>query len=214
MYKVKTPSFVPTLTKGMVWHLKGLEPQPTLYLTFDDGPIPKLTEWIIQLLDEYNAKGTFFCVGHNIHKYSTIHQELLVRGHSTGNHTYHHLNGWKTKQYTYLENVLKASEMDPTPLFRPPYGKITKRQLQALKKRYHIIMWDVITGDFDQKLSPQACAHKAIKAAEDGSILVFHDNQKAFPRIQYALPKVLDHYAKLNFQFKAITPKLLKGFGE
>ena len=210
MYKVKTPSIIPNLAKGYTWHLRGRSSQPTLYLTFDDGPIPEITEWVMNLLKEYNAKGTFFCVGNNILRYPEIHREILLKGHTTGNHTYHHLNGWKTKQYTYLNNVLQSSKLDPTSLFRPPYGKVTQRQASALRKRFSIIMWDVITGDFDQNLTGKECAAKAIKAAEDGSIIVFHDSKKAYPRLKYALPKVLDHFSKLGFQFSSIPLKQLQ----
>ncbi len=212
MYTTKTPAFIPAIAQGFTWNLKDQNEKPTLFLTFDDGPIPSITPWVLDLLDQFNAQGTFFCVGDNIRKHTDIHREILERGHTTGNHTFNHYNGWKTSHYSYLKNVIKSSEFDETRLFRPPYGKLTKKQASTLSKRFQLIMWDVLTGDFDQNLSPQLCAERTIKATESGSILVFHDSIKAEPRLKYALPKVLQHFAQLGFEFKAVPtqqPKII-----
>ncbi|MBT30964.1 MAG: polysaccharide deacetylase family protein [Thalassobius sp.] len=184
----------------------------TIYLTFDDGPIPEMTPGILDLLKTYNAKATFFCVGDNIRKHPEIYQRILKENHSTGNHTFNHLNGWKTPDNNYLENVglcnsiidKYAVNSNNSKLLRPPYGRIKQSQIKQLKDNYEIIMWDVLTGDFAASISPESCLNKAIKYTESGSIVVFHDNLKAKRNLDYALPKYLEHFTKAGYSFKGL----------
>lgn len=205
MYLAKTPKIAHLLYPRCIW--KGLvEPKrPTLYLTFDDGPIPHLTDWVLDELDVYEAKATFFCVGQNAEQYPHLVQSLLTRGHSIGNHTYNHLNGWKTNKKAYLENILEAEPFIKSDLFRPPYGRITAPQAFALrKKHYKIIMWDVLSGDFDATISSETCLSQVIKNVQNGSIVVFHDSLKAEKHLRYCLPKVLKYFAEKGFCFRAL----------
>ncbi|UZR92836.1 polysaccharide deacetylase family protein [Chondrinema litorale] len=184
----------------------------TIYLTFDDGPIPEMTPEILDLLKTYNAKATFFCVGDNIQKHPEIYQRILKEKHSTGNHTFNHLNGWNTPDTNYFENVnLCNSIIDKyavkdncSKLLRPPYGRIKQSQIKQLKAKYEIIMWDVLTGDFAASISPESCLNKAIKYTESGSIVVFHDNLKAKKNLDYALPRYLEHFTQAGYSFKGL----------
>jgi len=150
MYLSKTPAFVQSLFPNFIWKIPHSE--RTLYLTFDDGPIPNITEWVLDVLASHNAKATFFCVGENVQKHSTIFDRIKDEGHAVGNHTFHHKNGWKTDKIDYFHDVRKCAELVESDLFRPPYGKLTPKQAQFLQRHYKIIMWDILTGDFDQNL--------------------------------------------------------------
>lgn len=172
-----------------------------VYLTFDDGPIPEITPWILDLLAEKQVKATFFCVGDNVRKHPEIFERIKREGHAIGNHTYNHLKGWATADSTYLENVDKCQQLTQTNLFRPPYGRIKKSQLAALAKDYQIIMWDVLTGDYDPTISPETCLHNATAYVRKGSIIVFHDNIKAIPNVQYALGKTIDELISRGYLF-------------
>lgn len=202
---------------SLLWNIS--DSPGTIYLSFDDGPIPEVTPWVLSLLKDYHAKATFFCIGDNIRKNPAVFRQVQSEGHSIGNHTYHHLNGWSTAETTYLENVLLAEKTiqthqntDPCKLlsssqklFRPPYGKITPNQIRQLKKRgYNIVMWDVISMDFDKNTSADRCLKNVITHATEGSIIVFHDSMKAFPILKQVLPKVLEYYSGKNFKFKAL----------
>ena len=192
--------------------------EKTIYLTFDDGPIPEITPWVLSRLKEYNAKATFFCIGENILKNPSIFKHILNDGHSVGNHTYNHLNGWKTSSEAYIKNVLEAEKAIKTfpsfpglksgsrkELFRPPFGKITPAQIKKLKKlNYNIVMWDVISEDYDHNKKPQRCFEDVMKYSKPGSIVVFHDSVKAFSNLQVVLPEVLKYYSEKGFEFKAI----------
>jgi peptidoglycan/xylan/chitin deacetylase (PgdA/CDA1 family) len=195
--------------------------EKVLYLTFDDGPIPEVTEYVLDELDKYSAKATFFCVGDNVAKNSQVFKEIINRGHKIGNHTFNHLNGWKHETKSYLENISKGNEIilgNLTPenegaylsgtsskkLYRPPYGKIKKSQIKALTNTYEIVMWDVLTGDFDKNLSPEKCLHKAIKFTKNGSIIIFHDSLKALPNLQYALPGFLKYFKEAGYRFESL----------
>lgn len=191
-----------------------------IYLTFDDGPVPEVTLWVLQLLERYDARATFFCIGENIQKHPEIYRQLLIKGHSTGNHTFNHLNGWKTRTSTYIENILKAGEVmaqneaevtqetgakERPKLFRPPYGKITPAQGRQLKKLgFKIVMWETISRDYDQSISAEDCYHNVIRNSGTGSIVVFHDSIKASENMQLCLPRILEHYHRQGFKFKAI----------
>lgn len=204
MYLHKTPRMLQWLYPGMVWHGSRLD--PVVYFTFDDGPVPEYTEFILNTLKEYGAKGTFFCVGDNIRKYPAIYQKVLDEGHSTGNHTMHHVNGWQMNAPDYIREVRECQEeicrfKRHSVLFRPPYGRITRSQLTGLKD-YRIIMWDVLSGDFDVRLSPSKCLENTYKSVRNGSILVFHDNEKARDRLLYVLPRLLERLQVDGYSFR------------
>lgn len=177
-----------------------------IYLTFDDGPHPVATPFVLEQLKAYNAKATFFCIGKNVAEYPFIYEQIIDEGHSVGNHTYNHLNGWKTKDADYISNVASAKKIIDSNLFRPPYGRATKFQLNLLKNNYGLVpvMWSVLSGDFDLNLSKEKCSDNVIKKTKSGDIVVFHDSEKALERMQYALPLMLQHFTSKGFSFKAI----------
>ncbi|MFQ3579901.1 MAG: polysaccharide deacetylase family protein, partial [Bacteroidales bacterium] len=165
----------------------------SVYITFDDGPIPQTTPWILDVLDKYDAKSTFFCVGENVKKYPKLFEEIIRRGHSVGNHTYNHLNGWKTDTKKYLENIELCEKIFHSTLFRPPYGKIRKNAAKILTQKYRIVMWDVLTRDYDVNRSGEECFEVVKNKTQKGSIIVFHDSVKSIDSLKYALPKTLDY---------------------
>tara|TARA_A100000171_G_scaffold50821_1_gene63225 strand:- start:5 stop:625 length:621 start_codon:yes stop_codon:yes gene_type:complete len=202
----KTPIFARWLYPSLVW--KQTSNEKIIYLTFDDGPIPEVTPWVLKTLSEFEAKATFFCVGENINKHPDIFKEVLSKGHSVGNHTYHHVKGWETDNTEYLKDFLKCEEElqkygKGGRLFRPPYGKITSKQIKQLSSR-KIIMWDVLSGDFSKEISAETVLKKSIQYSKSGSIIVFHDSLKAFDSLQYALPRYLDHFQSKGFTFKPL----------
>lgn len=210
---VKIPFFVPFFFPKRRWHFSRTE--KTIYLTFDDGPIPEVTPWALNELKKHNAKATFFCIGKNIEENPGIFRQITQEGHTVGNHTYNHLNGWQTETSVYIENVEKSERQvtedgekvkNKELLFRPPYGKITGKQAKFLwKKGYQIVMWDVLSGDFDKTLSKEKCLENVLKNSGNGSIVIFHDSEKASKNLQYVLPKVLAHFSEKGFRFKAIA---------
>ena len=185
-----------------------------LYLTFDDGPHATATPFVLDELKKYNAKATFFCIGKNVAEHPGIYRRIIEEGHRVGNHTYNHLNGWKTKDEIYFQNVFEAAKYIDSDLFRPPYGRVTKFQAAVLqqsgkapaigKQAFKIIMWSLLSGDFDTKLSPAGCLQNIILHAKPGYIIVFHDSTKAWSRMSYTLPRVLEHYSKEGYIFKAL----------
>lgn len=199
MYQVKTPSVLKPLAKDLLWHVDSCD--NTLYLTFDDGPTPKVTDEVLRRLARYNAKATFFCLAKNVESHTTLYNEILSQGHLIGNHTFDHVDGWKTANFTYYRSVLKAASVFNSKLFRPPYGRITPAQVGALKQRFTIVMWDVLSADFDPETTPEQCLKNVIENAVSGSIVVFHDSVKAHKKMLYALEGALDHFSKKNFQF-------------
>ncbi|MBP1838389.1 polysaccharide deacetylase family protein [Formosa algae] len=202
---VKTPKFIKGIFPNYVWDMPLLDTK-TIYLTFDDGPNPEITPWVLKTLEAYQAKATFFCIGDNIRKYPDTFEATIAAGHAIGNHTFNHLKGWKTNTETYIENVEKAAQLMSSKLFRPPYGKIKNKQAKLLKQQgYHIIMWSIISFDWDKDLLEEDCLKHVIKHAEDGHIIVFHDSLKAAKNMQYALPKVLEYYSKKGYQFKSLS---------
>ena len=209
-YLKKIPGFVGKIFKDRVWKIDTDE--KVLYLTFDDGPHPQATSFVLNELKKVNAKATFFCIGKNVAAEQRIYQQLLDEGHSVGNHTHNHLNGWKTATDTYINNIREASQLIHSSLFRPPYGRIRKEQGRLLRRvnGFRIIMWDVLSGDFDQQLSPQKCLDHILQKTTKGSIIVFHDSQKALKNMQYALPGVLKHFSQSGFSFEAITDSALR----
>jgi len=202
MYLVKSPRLLKKLYPSLTWDKN--PGNPCIYLTFDDGPIPIVTPFVLNILQQYNAKATFFCIGDNVNKHPDVFEQVKNAGHAIGNHTYNHLNGWKTPAEIYLENTEKADELLHTSLFRPPYGRITRSQIKLLKSvkpEINIVMWDVLSGDFDINLSPEKCLNHVLKHTQSGSIVVFHDSLKAFDRLEYVLPKALEAWSKAGFEF-------------
>lgn len=181
--------------------------EKTLYLTFDDGPHPIATRFALDTLKVFNAKASFFCIGKNIVAQPELYGELQQAGHSIGNHTYQHLNGWKVSSQAYLSDIDKTQQLINGSIFRPPYGRMTRRQEQTLKSKYpglKVIMWDLLSGDFDTTVSPEKCWDNVRRFSRNGSIIVFHDSTKAFERMQYALPRTLEYFSKKGFQFRAL----------
>ncbi len=199
-----TPRWLQHWQAQYTWRMK--DTPKCIFLTFDDGPIPEVTPFVLKTLAEYGAKATFFCVGDNIQKHPDIYKSLIDAGHQVGNHTHNHLNGWKTEDTRYLQNVEACATCLPegTKLFRPPYGKIKKTQLQSLLPAYHIIMWDVLTYDFDAKLRPETCLQKTQKHTREGSIVVFHDSLKAEKNLRYVLPRYMAWAVGKGFTFSAL----------
>ncbi len=202
MYLVKTPQFVQKLLPNFTWRIPTRE--KVLYLTFDDGPIPQVTPWVLAQLQQYDAKATFFCVGENISKYPDLFGQVTQAGHSTGNHTYNHLNGWTSDNVPYFLNVRRCAHLLHSKLFRPPYGRLKLRQAEFLQQHYQIVMWDVLSGDFDSGLSAKQCLSNVLTNARRGSVVVFHDSQKARERLEFVLPRVLEHFSNKGFGFRRL----------
>ena len=210
---IKTPKIAKKIFSNYHWDIPNND--NSVYITFDDGPIPEVTPWVLSELEKYNAKATFFCIGENIQKHPNVFRQVLQQGHTVGNHTFNHLNGWNTSVRAYLENIQQCqqiiaehSQLDKnnTQLFRPPYGKIRPRQSRVLRKKgYQIIMWDVLSADYDVNLTKEKCLQNVIKNVQSGSIIVFHDSVKAFPRLKYVLPRVLEHLKENGFNFKTLS---------
>lgn len=177
----------------------------SIYLTFDDGPVPEITPSVLKILSDFNIKATFFCVGENIQKHTDVFNQILEQGHSVGNHTYNHINGWKTPKNEYIENILKSESFLHTKLFRPPYGKITPAEKKLLKKNYRIILWTILSGDFDAKTSKEQCLENVLKYTNEGAIVVFHDSIKSKEKLLYALPKFIEHFQAKGYNFEKIS---------
>lgn len=202
MYLAKTPKILKKTYPKYIWDFHSLT--TTLHLTFDDGPTPGVTNLVLDELKKYNAKATFFCIGKNVEQFPELFQRIIDEGHAVGNHTYSHINGWSVKTYTYLKDVVKCKAIFESTLFRPAYGKITRFQAKALMNTFEIIMWDVLSSDFDENCTPEKCLHNVLTHSKKGSIIVFHDSIKAEKNLIYTLPKVLEHFTQQGFQFKAI----------
>lgn len=189
---------------GGVWRLP-VEDEKVVYLTFDDGPIPEVTPWVLDVLDHYNIKATFFAVGENVKKYPELYKEVLNRGHEVGNHTYNHLQGLKTTSKGYIENVDKASEYIDSPLFRPPHGHLRFPQFFRLRSKYKIILWDVVTRDYSKVQSPDKVVENVKHYTRNGSIIVFHDSLKAEKNLKYALPESIEWLIEQGYSFRTIN---------
>ncbi|MCX3263880.1 polysaccharide deacetylase family protein [Pedobacter agri] len=217
MYLIKSPLLLKWYYPSLLWNKSRTE--KVIYLTFDDGPIPNVTDFVLKTLKAFNAKATFFCIGDNIVKHPEVYAHVINDGHAVGNHTFNHLKGWKTDDETYIENTLMCQQLTRTNLFRPPYGRIKKSQVRSLKSLVldqsksrlstsstglQIVMWDVLSGDFDINLSPEKCYQNVIKHTENGSIVVFHDSLKAFDRLEYTLPRALKYFSDKGFTFSSL----------
>lgn len=205
---IKTSWIVKKIFSRYTWDVSNVEKDKTVYLTFDDGPIPEITPWVLKELKKHQVHATFFCIGNNIEKNPEVFQTIISEGHTIGNHTYNHLNGWKTTTASYLSNVALCEESIKknsnyslkASLFRPPYGKIKASQSRRLRAMgYTIIMWDVLSADFDANVSQEQCLENVLSNIRPGSILVFHDSLKAFKNLEYALPKTLIYLKENNF---------------
>ena len=197
------PSWIQALFPRRAWQFSTQE--KILYLTFDDGPHEIITPAVLNMLDRFNAKATFFCIGDNVVRNPLVVENILQKGHALGNHTFHHLNGWKTSNEKYQEDVKRAAEVIPSNLFRPPYGRITQFQSKALLNNgYDLIMWSVLSADYDNRLSKEQCAKRVIDALFPGAILLFHDSEKAAVNMMYALEATLEYAVKNGYRFEKI----------
>ncbi len=205
----RTPFFLPWFYPGLVWRMPAL--QPNLYLTFDDGPIPGPTEFVLETLNRYKIHATFFCIGDNVQKHPELFQRVVHEGHAIGNHTFNHFNGWRTSTDEYIRNTEKfdaqVAVVSPgfrTTLFRPPYGRITQNQIRALPG-YRIIMWDVLTNDYSKSVTPERCLAHSLRAVRNGSIIVFHDSLKAEKNLRLALPRFIEFCLNRGFTFHLLN---------
>ena len=212
-YWIKTSALLKKIFSNYIWDIPNNE--NSVYLTFDDGPTPEITQWTLLQLKKYNAKATFFCIGNNVEKYPEIFNSVIQQGHAIGNHTFNHLNGWKTETETYIKNAKQCeirisnqqSEINnrKSKLFRPPYGKIKSKQAKKLMELgYKIIMWDVLSADFDSSITRKKCLNNVISNVQSGSIIVFHDSVKGFKNLEYVLPKTLEFLKQNGYKCEAI----------
>ena len=205
LYLVKTPWFIKKLYPTCTWEVKTNAKE--LYLTFDDGPQPGVTEFVLETLKVHDAKATFFCIGKNVRENRSLYSQILDEGHQVGNHTFHHLNGWNTNDDKYLRDIEEASSVIDSHLFRPPYGRITRFQLQQIQRagfQLRPIMWTVLSGDFDKNITEKQCYLNVIRNSHPGSIIVFHDNIKSFPRLKGTLPGILSYFKEKGYCFKSL----------
>lgn len=212
----RAPFFLPWLYPNLLWRIPTEKKE--LYLTFDDGPVPGPTDFVLEVLAKHSIKATFFCIGDNVHKHPDVFKKIVDQDHAVANHTFNHLKGWKTTTETYIDNTkrceqeLQAASSKPSlrlevnglRLFRPPYGRITRAQIKSLAD-YKIVMWDVLTNDYDRSKSPEACLKNSIQVTRPGSIIVFHDSLKAERNMSYVLPRYIDHFINQGYSFKTIS---------
>lgn len=212
MFIHKTNFLMRALYPNFIWRIPTQKKE--IFLTFDDGPIPEITDFVLAELSKYQAKATFFCIGENIEKHPNIFQKIVNDQHTIGNHTFNHLRGWDTEEKIYVDNFKKCEDeifrQIPNPksqipnLFRPPFGRIKRRQAKEILKSHEIIMWDVLTGDYEQSLSKDKILTKVLQNTEQGSIVLFHDSVKASKNMMYVLPRVLEYFSEREYIFKAL----------
>lgn len=206
----RVPFFLPWLFPSLVWKIQTTNKK--LYLTFDDGPVPGPTDFVLETLAKHSVQATFFCIGDNVRKHPEVFKRIIDQGHTVGNHTYNHLNGWKTPLDKYVSNVTQCDDelrdsklnLQGVKLFRPPYGKVTRSQIKSLAE-YRIIMWDVLTHDYDKSVSPKSCLANSIRVSRPGSVIVFHDSVKAERNLQYTLPRYIDHFLNQGYSFHVLS---------
>lgn len=203
MVSARTPYIIKKIYYSLIWDLNNGE--KNLYLTFDDGPTPGITLKALDILDAFNAKATFFCIGRNVERNPEIYIQILKRGHAAGNHTYSHLKGWKTENMEYYNDIELAGSLIKSSLFRPPYGKIKRTQLKYLRHFYNIIMWDLMSYDFSKSVTKEKCLSLVLNNARPGSIIVFHDSPKASEKMFYVLPKLIETYINLGYTFSTVN---------
>jgi peptidoglycan/xylan/chitin deacetylase (PgdA/CDA1 family) len=196
---VRPPHLFRRVYPGAVWRMPDAEKK--IYLTFDDGPAPGITHEVLSILSKYDVKATFFCVGENVRRHPVLFEQLLTSGHAVGNHTMHHLDGWKHAWFDYMRDVKECSSVFSSELFRPPYGHMRRSQFSTLARRYKVIMWDVLTYDFDKTYAKEHCLELALRYSREGSIVVFHDSEKAKERMLYALPRYVEEMKVRGFTF-------------
>ncbi len=196
------------LAKSFVWRIPNNKNK--IFLTFDDGPTKEITNSIIKIISDFDIKATFFCIGRNVDRLSDIYNKIIESGNVAGNHSYSHLNGWKVKYQEYINDVELSKNIINSNLFRPPYGKIRPKQLRALKSNFKIVMWDVLSGDYNYKQSPIDVYKNVVNNVKSGSIIVFHDSDKAKKNMLYALPKAIENLLKKGFVFDVIDYNKLK----
>jgi peptidoglycan/xylan/chitin deacetylase (PgdA/CDA1 family) len=199
--RIKPPKILRRLMPDLIWEIDDPE---GVFLTFDDGPTPGITEWILATLEKYEAKATFFVLGKNVEMYPDLYEKILAAGHRIGNHTYSHQKGWRMSLERYVEDVDFANDLVHSDLFRPPYAQITPSQTRALAQRYKLVMWDIVSRDYNRRLSPRTCLKNVTKYLEAGSIVVFHDSEKSFRNMRYALPRTLERCKELGLKCKVI----------
>ncbi len=198
-YSVKPSSLFRLFYPQAIWNIKTTEKK--IYLTFDDGPIPEVTDFVLDTLKQYNAKASFFCVGNNVAKNNAIYERIITNAHTVGNHTFSHTNGWRTANDYYYTAVERCSHVVKSNFFRPPYGKLKPSQYNYLSAKYKIVMWSVLPGDFDQSVSPEQCLANCINNIAAGDIVVLHDSLKAEKNMTYTLPRMLNHFSEKGFVF-------------
>lgn len=199
----QVPDYIQKIWRTPIWRINPDE--KSVYLTFDDGPNPKVTPLVLDILDKFGVKATFFCVGENVKKYPEVFREVKRRGHTVGNHTFNHLKGYKSSTQDYVKNVWKADEYVHSNLFRPPHGRIKLSQIRTLKKDFKIIMWDFITYDFESKVTPDAILKEVKKRTRNGSIVIFHDSLKAEKNMLAALPKALEFWKEEGYEICSLV---------
>ncbi len=210
-YFVKTPWWLKKIYAAYIWDIKTTH--KTIYLSFDDGPHPFITDFVLEQLRRFNAKATFFCIGKNVTAYPDTYKKILLEGHAVGNHTHTHLNGWKTNDDIYLNDITEAAKYIRSDLFRPPYGRITSYQAKCLSKTMEnprIVMWSILSGDFDKRNSSEKIMDNVLKYARPGSIIVFHDSEKAFPQLKKILPVVLEALQEKGFSFESLDKAMIE----
>jgi peptidoglycan/xylan/chitin deacetylase (PgdA/CDA1 family) len=199
---VQFPDLLRPFMGKLLWRKNPSE--KVIYVTFDDGPVPEVTPLVLNLLDEYNLKATFFCVGENVEKYPDIYNDILKRGHKTGNHTHNHLSGITVSTEDYVANVLKASQYIDSNLFRPPHGRIKLNQRKALRKKYEIVMWDIVTQDYNKNLTPRTILQNIKRYSRNGSLVVFHDSIKAERNMLTVLPRAIEYWNSKGYRFEVL----------
>ncbi len=204
MFIEQPPLLYRLLFPEAVWRIKGTRGSKVVYLTFDDGPIPEETPWVLDLLDRYGIKATFFLVGDNVRRHPELLEEIKRRGHSYGNHSMHHLQGMKVKSRRYFYDITEADRLINSPLFRPPHGIMRWAQARAIKEHYNIIMYDLVTRDYSKKLSPEQVLSNVKRYARNGSVIVFHDSLKASRNMRYALPRAIEWLLDNGYEFRPI----------